>query len=77
MRATIDSAGRLVIPKILRDDLGLGPGPVDLTVDGAALRVEAVAGGALQSSDGRLVIPASGSALTDEAVRALRDAGQR
>lgn len=26
MRATIDAAGRIVVPKALRDELGLGPG---------------------------------------------------
>ena len=39
MRSTIDKAGRLVIPKPLRDQLGLRPGEVELTADGAALRV--------------------------------------
>src|SRR6266542_5675827 len=39
MRSTIDKAGRLVIPKPLRDQLGLRPGDVELTADGAALRV--------------------------------------
>ena len=34
MRSTIDKAGRLVIPKPLRDQLGLRPGEVELTADG-------------------------------------------
>jgi len=36
MRATIDAAGRLVVPKVLRDELGFAPGTeVELTaVDG-------------------------------------------
>ncbi len=38
MQATIDKAGRLVIPKLLRDRLGLGPGVVEVVADGAALR---------------------------------------
>ncbi|MGI8875041.1 MAG: AbrB/MazE/SpoVT family DNA-binding domain-containing protein, partial [Egibacteraceae bacterium] len=29
MRTTIDKAGRVVIPKGLRDALGLAPGPVE------------------------------------------------
>ena len=77
MRATIDKAGRLVIPKALRDRLGLLPGEVDVVADGSALRVEPLAGDALEEENGRLVIPASGLALDDEAVRALRDADQR
>lgn len=77
MRATIDKAGRLVIPKQLRDHLGLRPGEVEVTADGAALRVEPLAGDSLDEQDGRLVIPAGGAAINDEVVRCLRDAGQR
>lgn len=77
MRTTIDKAGRLVVPKVLRDRLGLQPGPVEVVADGTALRVEPVAGDTLDEHNGRLVIPASGLALDDESVRALRDADQR
>lgn len=77
MRATIDKAGRLVIPKALRDHLGLGPGEVEVTADGAGLRVEPLTDDTLQERDGFLVIPASGAKITDAVVRALRDAGQR
>ena len=77
MRATIDKAGRLVIPKSLRDHLGLRPGEVEVTADGAGLRVEPLAGVALEERDGRLVIPAGGAEINDEVVRTLRDAGQR
>ena len=77
MRATIDKAGRLVIPKSLRDHLGLQPGPVEVSADGAALRVEPASEDGLEERDGRLVIPASGLTLGDEGVRALRDADQR
>lgn len=77
MQATIDKAGRLVIPKPLRDHLGLRPGVVEVTADGLALRVEPVAGTGLAEQAGRLVIPASGMALGDDDVRSLRDADQR
>jgi AbrB family looped-hinge helix DNA binding protein len=77
MRATIDKAGRVVIPKRLRDDIGLRPGEVEVTIDGAALRVEPLAGESLDERDGRLVIPAAGTRIDDDLVRALRDAGQR
>lgn len=77
MRATIDKAGRLVIPKPLREHLGLRSGEVEVTADGAGLHIEPLAGDSLQERDGRLVIPAAGVEIDDDYVRALRDAGQR
>jgi AbrB family looped-hinge helix DNA binding protein len=38
MRTTIDEAGRLVIPKALRDVVGLRLGEVEVRVDGAGPR---------------------------------------
>lgn len=77
MRAAIDAAGRLVIPKPMRDHLGLSAGVVDVVVDGAGLRVEPPAVESLEERDGRLVIPASGAVVDDDTVRALRNADQR
>ena len=77
MKATIDRAGRLVIPKQLRDHLGLRPGEVEVTAEGAGLRVEPLAGDSLEEREGRLVIPAAGVQIDDDLVRSLRDAGQR
>ena len=77
METTIDQAGRLVIPKALRDRVGLRPGPVDITVDGIAIRIEPVTEEGVVERDGRLVIPAAGAAVDDALVQALRDADQR
>jgi AbrB family looped-hinge helix DNA binding protein len=77
MRATIDKAGRLVIPKPLRDRVGLRPGEVEVFSEGAGLRVEPIAGDDLEERDGRLVVPPSGAPIDDEMIRALRDADQR
>ena len=77
MRATIDKAGRLVIPKSLRDALGLRPGVVEVHADGNGIRVEPLATELLVERGGRLVIPASGAAVDDDVVRSLRDGDQR
>ena len=47
-----------MIPKRLRDDVGLRPGEVDVFVEGTGLRVEPLAGESLAERDERLVIPA-------------------
>lgn len=66
-----------MIPKVLRDSLGLGPGVVEVVADGAGIHIEALSGESLVERDGRLVIPASGTVVDDELVRALRDADRR
>lgn len=77
MYATIDSAGRLVVPKRLRERLGLRPGPVELEVDGSDLRVRPIAGDTVADDEGWLVVPTSGATVTDDEVQALRDGDQR
>jgi bifunctional DNA-binding transcriptional regulator/antitoxin component of YhaV-PrlF toxin-antitoxin module len=67
----------LVIPKPLRERLGLRPGVVEVVADGTGIRVEPIALESLEERAGRLVIPAAGTPIDDEVVRALRDAGQR
>ena len=77
MRTTIDKAGRVIIPAPLRAQLGLVPGPVDVTVDGNGIRIEADAVDLLTERDGRLIIAASGPPLSADDIRELRLADQR
>lgn len=77
MKTTMDKAGRLVVPKELRERLGLKPGDVELSIDGAGLRVEPIAGDDLVERDGLLMIPPAGEVVTAEAVRSLRESDQR
>lgn len=81
MRVTIDSVGRLVIPKALRVALGITAGtPLELIPDGAGLRIEPV--GRVKrvvetSDDLPILAKVADSALTDEDIRRLRDDMQR
>lgn len=77
MRTTIDTAGRLVIPKSLRDQSGIISGEVEISLDGAAIRIESVAADDLIEEDGLLLLPDGGSELDTDAVRELRLADQR
>lgn len=74
MRTTIDKAGRQVVPKALRARLGLRPGAVEISADGAALRIEPISDIGLDRASGRLLIPATGARLDEVVVQALRDA---
>lgn len=74
MRTTIDKAGRLVIPRSLRDRIGLqAGGEVEIELDGASVRIEPVVGTDLREEGGLLFIPASGTPISAAAVRDLID----
>lgn len=77
MRATMDKAGRVVVPRSVREQAGLTAGEVELTVDGVGVRIEPVATDDVDDIDGRLVIPAGGSPLSRADVEQLRRADQR
>jgi AbrB family looped-hinge helix DNA binding protein len=81
MRTTIDSAGRVVVPKALRDVMGLTAGrPIDIAYADGRLEIElAPADVTLDAADGppRLVAVGHVPALTDDEVRATIDAVRR
>lgn len=78
MKTTIDRAGRLVIPRGMRAQVGLVEGgEVDVVVHGSAILIEPLAGHDLQKEGPFLVITATGQALDDDAVRELRLGDQR
>lgn len=78
MHTTIDAAGRVVVPKALRDALGLTAGTtLDISIYGDGLQV--VPGGRtarLRRVAGRLVAE-SQTVVTDDMVFAALDAGRR
>jgi AbrB family looped-hinge helix DNA binding protein len=57
MKATIDKAGRVVIPASLRERAGLSAGTeIDITVEDSALRLERVAPGPTLVRVGRRLV---------------------
>lgn len=78
MRTTIDAVGRIVVPKALRDSLGLTPGSsVDISPYGAGLQlVPAGRTARLVEEDGVLVATGE-TTIDDDAVFGLIDAGRR
>jgi bifunctional DNA-binding transcriptional regulator/antitoxin component of YhaV-PrlF toxin-antitoxin module len=78
MKATIDKAGRLVIPRGMRAQVGLlQEGEVEIGVHGAAILIEPVAGDDLIKEGSFVVIPSIGTIVTDEDVRDQRLVDQR
>lgn len=79
MRTRIDGAGRLVIPKGLRDALGLSGGSeVEIVEYGGTLQVRPVGGFAhIERRGDQVVAVGSGAVITDELVDQLRDADRR
>ncbi len=79
METTIDSLGRIVVPKALRDALGLVPGAkVDLSRYGAGLQLIPAGRTArlVDDEDGSLVADST-IQITDEDVFGLLDSGRR
>ncbi len=79
MRTTIDAAGRLVVPKPLRDELGFSPG-MELELDAVDGRLEVAAPSRVRVEHGPHGVrfaAGESDALTTEQVRALIERGRR
>lgn len=78
MQAKVDSVGRIVVPKPLREAVGLTPGSiVDVTRYGSGLQISPAGRLArLVEEDGALVV-AGETAIDDEDVFGLIDGGRR
>ena len=74
MTATIGKAGRLVVPKELRDRLGLVP--VRWRCPPRALRVELVSTDHVVEREGHVLL-SGGASMTDDEVPRIRLADQR
>jgi AbrB family looped-hinge helix DNA binding protein len=80
LTVTIDGAGRVVIPKSIREQLGLSAGvPLSITTDGVGVRIEPeTTSGRIVEIEGRLTVASSsGRAITDREIREAIDAGRR
>lgn len=78
MKTRIDDAGRLVVPKVLRDRLGLTPGStVDISPYGAGLQMVAVSRTARIRTSRGVTVAESDLVITDDDVFAILDADRR
>ena len=79
MKVTIDAAGRLVVPKVLRDELGFAAGTeLELSAVNGALEVRVPSRVRVEDGPRGLHFVADGAdELTDEQVRELIEKSRR
>ncbi|MBA2549741.1 MAG: AbrB/MazE/SpoVT family DNA-binding domain-containing protein [Nocardioidaceae bacterium] len=78
MQTTIDSVGRIVVPKPLRDALGLRPGStVDISRYGAGLQLVPAGRTARLVEDAGWLVATGDTIIDDDVVFGLIDAGRR
>ncbi len=78
MEATIDSGGRLLVPKALRDALGLRPGSVvDISRYGAGLQLIPAGRTARIVDENGVPVATGDTTIGDDDVFALIDSGRR
>lgn len=78
MQTTIDSVGRIVVPKPLRDALGLTAGStVDITRYGAGLQMLPTGRTARLVEESGLLVATADTAIDDDDVFGLIDSARR
>jgi AbrB family looped-hinge helix DNA binding protein len=78
VKTTIDSVGRIVVPKALRDALGLTPGStVDISRYGAGLQLIPTGRTARLVDESGVLVATGDTEIDDDDVVALIDAGRR
>jgi AbrB family looped-hinge helix DNA binding protein len=78
METTIDAVGRVVVPKPLRDALGLQPGStVDISRYGAGLQLVPTGRTARLVEEAGVLVATGETTIDDEVVFGLIDAGRR
>ena len=78
MRAVIDSVGRVVVPKPLRDALGLQPGSeVEISRYGAGIQLLPTGRTAQVVLEGGVPVVTGETRIDDEVVFGLLDSGRR
>jgi AbrB family looped-hinge helix DNA binding protein len=78
MEAVVDQAGRVVLPKAIRDALGLLPGTkVDITPYGAGAQLVATGRTARLVDEDGVLVAESETTVDDDVMFALIDAGRK
>ena len=78
MEASVDAVGRIVVPKALRDALGLGAGStVDITRYGAGLQLIPVGRTARLVDESGALVATGDTAIDDDVVFGLIDSSRR
>lgn len=78
MKATFDEVGRIVVPKVLRDALGLKSGSVvDVSRYGAGLQIVLTGRTARLVDEAGFLVATADATIDDDVVFGLIDVGRR